>query len=147
MPAGSHALLSSGGGARSFSLGPHHFDPAQPVLREEVKDMADNPTIAEIKAAEDRAAASVQEAKSAAARRLNKAQADAETTIKETRQSAARQFRDKIHRAEEAAELKAKSILSEREASAKTFYSKHKDKVVKAASWITEEVMGKYGRG
>lgn len=50
-------------------------------------------------------------------------------------------------RAEEAAEIKAKDILSKREADAKAFYAKHKDKVAGAASWITEEVMGRYGRG
>lgn len=109
--------------------------------------MADNPTIAEIKAAEAKAADAVQAAKAAAARKLNSAQTDAENTLKETRQSAARQYRDKIHRAEEAAELKAKSILSKREADAQAFYAKHKEKVAGAASWITEEVMGKYGRG
>ena len=45
------------------------------------------------------------------------------------------------------AEIKAKDILSKREADAKAFYAKHKDKVAGAASWITEEVMGRYGRG
>ena len=82
-----------------------------------------------------------------AAQKINKAQTDAENTLKEARQSAARQFRDKIRRAEEAAEVKAKSILSKREADAKAFYAKHKDKVGAAASWITEEVMSRYGRG
>ena len=109
--------------------------------------MADNTTFAEIKAAEEKAAAAVQDARAAAARKLNQAMADAENTIKETRQSAARQFRDKIRRAEEAAELKAKSILTGRESEAKAFYAKHKEKVPGAASWITEEVMGRYGRG
>lgn len=108
--------------------------------------MADT-LIDEIKAAEDRAAASVQEAKTAAARKLNQAQSDAENTLKETRQAAARQFRDKIRRAEEAAEEKAKDILAGRETEAKAFYSKYKNKVAETASWITEEVMGRYGRG
>lgn len=109
--------------------------------------MPENATIAEIKAAEDRAASDVQEARTSAARRLNQAQADADATLKEARQGAARQFRDKIHRAEEAAEIRAKSILSKREAEANEFYASHKDKIAGAASWITEEVMGKYGRG
>ena len=109
--------------------------------------MAENPTIAEIKAAEDKAAEAVQEAKSNAARKLNSAQASAENTLKEARQSAARQFRDKIRRAEEAAEIKAKDILTKREAGAKAFYDQHKAKVAGTASWITEEVMGRYGRG
>ncbi|MCR4818082.1 MAG: cell envelope biogenesis protein TolA [Fretibacterium sp.] len=109
--------------------------------------MAENPTIAEIKAAEEKAAQAVQEAKSAAARKLNSAQTNAETTLKEARQSSARQFREKIRRAEEAAEIKAKDILTKREAGARDFYEKHKAKVAGAASWITEEVMGRYGRG
>lgn len=108
--------------------------------------MADN-LIADIKAAEERAAADVQSAKAEAANKLNRAQANAESTIKETRQSSSRGFRDKIRRAEEAAELRAKSILTEREAQAKSFYAQHKDKTAGAASWITEEVMGRYGRG
>ncbi|MBR1672582.1 MAG: cell envelope biogenesis protein TolA [Fretibacterium sp.] len=109
--------------------------------------MAENPTIAEIKVAEDKAAAAIQEAKSNAARKLNNAQTNAENSLKEARQSAARQFRDKIRRAEEAAELKAKDILTKREAGAKAFYEQHKGKVASTASWITEEVMGRYGRG
>ena len=109
--------------------------------------MAENPTIAEIRAAEEKAAEAVQDAKAGAARKLNTAQTNAENTLKEARQSAARQFRDKIRRAEEAAELKAKDILTKREAGAKTFYEQHKGKVAGAASWITEEVMGRYGRG
>ncbi len=109
--------------------------------------MASNPTINEIKAAEEKAAAAVQEAKASAARKLNKAQTDAENSLKEARQTSARQFRDKIRRAEEAAEIKAKSILTKREADAKAFYEKYKNKVAGVASWITEEVMGRYGRG
>ena len=109
--------------------------------------MAENATIAEIKAEEDKAAKAVQDAKAAAAQKVNKAQTDAENSLKEARQNAARQFRDKIRRAEEAAELKAKDILSKREAGAKAFYEKNKSKVAATASWITEEVMGRYGRG
>ncbi|MBQ7262512.1 MAG: cell envelope biogenesis protein TolA [Synergistaceae bacterium] len=109
--------------------------------------MANDPTIAEIKAAEDKAAAAVQGAKEAAARKLDKAQTDAEDTLKEIRQTAARQFREKIQRAEEAAEIKAKDILAKRESEAKAFYGQHQGKVAGAASWITEEVMGRYGRG
>ena len=107
--------------------------------------MADNPTIAEIKAAEVQAANAVQKAKEDAAKKLNRAGADAENSLKEARQNAARQFRDKILRAEEAAETKAKATLSKREGEAKDFYAKHKDKIPAAASFITEEVMKKYG--
>ena len=67
--------------------------------------------IDEIKAAEERAAASVQEAKAAAVRKLNRAQAEAENAVKEARQSAARQFREKIQDAERAAETRAKAIV------------------------------------
>ncbi len=107
--------------------------------------MADNPTIAEIKAAETQAAESVQKAREDAAKKLNRATADAENSLKEARQNAARQFRDKIRRAEEAAETKAAATLTKREADAKSFYNKHKDKIPAAASFITEEVMKKYG--
>ena len=100
--------------------------------------MAEKNLIDEIKAAEDQAAASVREAKAAAVRRLNQAQTEAENTVKEARQSAARQFRESIQAAEESAEGRAE---------ARTFHAEHKGKVAGVASWITEEVMGKYGRG
>ena len=103
--------------------------------------------IDEIKAAEERAAASVQEAKAAAVRKLNRAQAEAENAVKEARQSAARQFREKIQDAERAAKTRAKAIVDAREAEAKAFHAEHKGKVSSVASWITEEVMGRYGRG
>ncbi|NLL37113.1 MAG: hypothetical protein GX256_06290 [Fretibacterium sp.] len=107
--------------------------------------MAEN-LIADIKAAEDKAAAGVREAKATAARRLNQARAEAESALKEARQSSARQFRERIAAAEQAAETKAKGIVSGREAAAKTFYEQNKKKVANAASWITEEVMVRYGR-
>ena len=103
--------------------------------------------IEEIKAAEERAAKNIQEARNNAAIKLNKAVADAERTIKEAKQAAVRQLREKIQMAEHMADTKARSIVAGREASAKIFYSKHREKVAAAAAWITEEVMGKYGRG
>jgi len=109
--------------------------------------VAEKNLIDEIKAAEDKAAASVREAKAAAVRRLNQAQTEAENTVKEARQSAARQFRERVQSAEESAEGKAKVIVSAREAEARAFHAEHKGKVAGVASWITEEVMGKYGRG
>ncbi|MBQ3647148.1 MAG: hypothetical protein II960_11225, partial [Synergistaceae bacterium] len=78
-------------------------------------------------------------------KKLNRASADAENSLKEARQNAARQFRDKIKRAEEAAETKANAVLSKRESEAKAFYAQNKDKILVAASFITEEVMKKYG--
>ena len=102
--------------------------------------------IDEIKAAEEKATKSVQEARSSAAKKLNKAVTDAESALKEARQAAVRQFREKIQMAERAAEAKASGIVVEREAGAKAFYAKHKEKVPRAATWITEEVMEKYGR-
>ena len=75
--------------------------------------MAEKNLIDEIKAAEDKAAASVREAKEAAVRRLNQAQTEAENTVKEARQSAARQFRESIQAAEESAEGRSRAIVSE----------------------------------
>ncbi len=106
--------------------------------------MAEN-LINEIKTVEEKAAASIREAKATASRRLNQATADAENALKEARQAAARNFRDKIQAAEGAAEVTAKGTVSEREAKAKAFYAKHKDKTTPTASWITEEVMVRYG--
>ena len=107
--------------------------------------MADNPTIAEIKAAEIQAANAVQKAKEDAVKKFNRASADAENSLKEARQNAARNFRDRIRKAEEQAEMKAKEVLSKREAEAKAFYDTNKNKIQAAASFITEEVMKKYG--
>jgi vacuolar-type H+-ATPase subunit H len=102
--------------------------------------------IDEIKAAEEKSAKSVQDAKAAAVKKLNKAVADAENTVKEAKQSATKQFREKIQMAERTAEAKARSIISERETAAKAFYTKHREKVSTVAAWITGEVMAKYGR-
>ena len=102
--------------------------------------------IDEIKTAEEKAARSVQEARSNAAKKLNKAVTDAESAAKAAKQTAAKQFRENIQMAERTAETKARSMVAERETSAKAFYSKHREKVAAAATWITEEVMGKYGR-
>ncbi|MDR1379681.1 MAG: cell envelope biogenesis protein TolA [Synergistaceae bacterium] len=103
--------------------------------------------IDEIKATEEKAAKGVQDARSNAVKKLNKAVADAENTVKEAKQLAVRQFREKIQLAERTAEAKARIIVSERETAAKAFYAKHREKVVSVASWITEEVMVQYGRG
>ena len=102
--------------------------------------------IDEIKTAEENAAKSVQEAKVEAAKKFNKAVANAEAAVKEAKQTAAKLFREKTNMAEQTAETKARSIVAERETGAKAFYAKHREKVTTAATWITEEVMGKYGR-
>jgi vacuolar-type H+-ATPase subunit H len=102
--------------------------------------------IDEIKATEEKAAKSLRETRNGAAKKLNKAAADAENTVKETKQSSAKQFREKIQMTERIAEAKARSIVSEREAGAKAFYAKHREKIAAVAAWITEEVMVRYGR-
>ncbi|GHS99078.1 hypothetical protein AGMMS50276_22040 [Synergistales bacterium] len=101
----------------------------------------------EIKAAEDKAAASLREARAGAAKRLNGALTDAENLLKEAKQGAAKQFRENISTAEKKAEEKAREVVAGREAAGKTFYTQHKDKVAKTATWIAEEVMARYGRG
>jgi vacuolar-type H+-ATPase subunit H len=100
----------------------------------------------EIKAAEEKAAKNIREATANAAKRLNQAAANAESSVKETKQTAAKQFRENIQTAEKKAEEKARGIVSAREAASRTFYTQNKDKVSKAAAWITEEVMARYGR-
>ncbi len=102
--------------------------------------------IDEIKAAEEKAAKGVQEARVEATRRLNQAVTEAENAVKEAKQSATKQFREKIQMAEQTAEAKARSIVAERETEARDFYTKNKEKVSKVAGWITEEVMVRYGR-
>jgi vacuolar-type H+-ATPase subunit H len=103
--------------------------------------------IDEIKATEEKAAKGVQDARANAVKKLNKAVADAESAVKEAKQSAVRQFRERIQTAERTAEAKARSIVSERETAARAFYAKHREKTASVASWITEEVMVRYGRG
>jgi len=103
--------------------------------------------IDEIKAAEENAAKSVQEARSSAAGKLNQAVADAEKRVKGAKQATARQFREKVQTAESTAETKAHSMVAERESVAKAFHAKHKEKTAAAASWIAQEAMAKYGRG
>jgi vacuolar-type H+-ATPase subunit H len=101
----------------------------------------------EIKAAEEKSASGVREAGASAAKRLNQAVTNAENSVKEAKQTAAKQFRENIQTAEKRAEEKARGIVSVREAASRTFYTQNKDKVSKAAAWITEEVMARYGRG
>jgi vacuolar-type H+-ATPase subunit H len=103
--------------------------------------------IDEIKAAEEKAAKNVQDARANAVKKLNQAVADAESTVKEAKQSAVREFREKIQTAERTAEAKAKSIVSERETAGKAFYAKYREKAASVAGWITEEVMARYERG
>ena len=100
----------------------------------------------EIKAAEDKAAASVRDARAGAAKRLNSALTNAENLLKEAKQGAAKQFRENISAAEKKAEDNAREIVAGREATGKTFYAQHKDKVAKTAAWIAEEVTARYGR-
>jgi vacuolar-type H+-ATPase subunit H len=99
----------------------------------------------EIKAAEEKAASGVREAGANAAKRFNQAVTNAEIAVKEAKQSAAKQFRENIQTAEKKAEDRARGIVSAREASSRVFYTQNKDKVSKAAAWITEEVMARYG--
>jgi vacuolar-type H+-ATPase subunit H len=103
--------------------------------------------IDEIKAAEEKAANSIREAEANAAKRLNQAAASAENSVKEAKQAAAKQFRENIQTAEKRAEEKARGIVSARETASSTFYTQNKEKVSKAAAWITEEVTARYGRG
>ena len=103
--------------------------------------------IDEIREVEEKAAKSVQEAQAGAAQKLNRAVADAENTVKGAKQLAVKQFREKIQTAERTAEEKARKIVSEREAGANVFYTKHKEKLPAVSAWITEEVMVRYGRG
>ena len=97
----------------------------------------------EIRDQEALAKSIVSNAKSEAAKMVAAAQADAEQSVKSTKQQCHRQWRERV--AEQEAEAKARKITANGEAEAKVFYEKKKNETDEVANWLVREVMSAYG--
>ncbi|EHL65647.1 hypothetical protein [Cloacibacillus evryensis] len=99
----------------------------------------------EIRDQEALAKSIVSNAKSEAAKMVAAAQADAEQSVKSTKQQCHRQWRERVAAAEQEAEAKARKITANGEAEAKVFYEKKKNETDEVANWLVREVMSAYG--
>ena len=99
----------------------------------------------EIRDQEALAKSIVSNAKSEAAKMVAAAQADAEQSVKSTKQQCHRQWRERVAAAEQGAEAKARKITANGEAEAKVFYEKKKNETDEVANWLVREVMSAYG--
>ena len=99
----------------------------------------------EIRDQEALAKSIVSNAKSEAAKMVAAAQADAEQSVKSTKQQCHRQWRERVAAAEQEAEAKARKITANGEAEAKVFYEKKKNETDEVANWLVREVLSAYG--
>jgi vacuolar-type H+-ATPase subunit H len=98
----------------------------------------------EIKIAEQEAAKKIGEARTEAARRVNTAVSGAESSVKEARQKASKEFREHVSAVEKEAEGRARELVSAGSANAKSYLEGHQGKVPGVAAWIAEEVTARY---
>ena len=99
----------------------------------------------EIRDQEALAKSIVSNAKSEAAKMVAAAQADAEQSVKSTKQQCHRQWRERVAAVEQEAAAKARKITANGEAEAKVFYEKKKNETDEVANWLVREVMSAYG--
>ncbi|MEG1602225.1 MAG: cell envelope biogenesis protein TolA [Cloacibacillus sp.] len=99
----------------------------------------------EIRDQEALAKSIVSNAKSEAAKSVAAAHANAEQSVKSTKQQCHRQWREKVAAADKEAEEKAQVITARGETDAKAFYEKKKNETEAVAKWLVREVMAAYG--
>lgn len=87
----------------------------------------------------------IADAKVESAKILSVAQAEAEQSIKSTKQQCHRQWRESIANAEKEAEAKAKDILKKGQEEAGLFYQRKRESVSEVANWLVGEVTATYG--
>lgn len=87
----------------------------------------------------------VADAKAEAAKMLASANAEAEQTVKNTKQQCHRQWRESVANAEKEAEIKAETIIIKGEEEAKNFYDSKKSSTDDVAGWLVKEVVAAYG--
>jgi len=110
----------------------------------EVRLLAEN--LAQVIREEEALAKSiVADAKSKAAEIIANAQAEAERSMKSTRQLCHRQLREAIVNAEVEAEEKAVVIMRQGQSDAKAFYEQKKGSAGDIADWLVGEVIRTYG--
>ena len=99
----------------------------------------------EIRDQEALAKSIVSNAKSEAAKMVAAAQADAEQSVKSTKQKCHRQWRENVAAADKEAEALAVKTTEKGEADARAFYENKKKDTADAADWLVREVMSAYG--
>ena len=99
----------------------------------------------EITEAETAAKQLIQDARAEGAKILAKAKSDSEEKVKEARQRFHRSFRDGVMALEKNAEAEAKKIVDKGSTDAERLVEQYKGKIQGAASWVAEEVIGRYG--
>lgn len=99
----------------------------------------------QIRDQEEMAKSVITAAKARAAEIAAGAQADAEHSMKTTRQQCHRQLRELIVNAEEEAEVAAAEILRKGQSDAKLLYEQTKDSAEGVADWLVREVINTYG--
>ncbi len=99
----------------------------------------------EIREQESLAKAVIAEAKAESAKITAAAQAEAEQSIKDTKQQCHRQWRESVANAEKEAEQKAAEILEKGRMEAQDYYQGKKASVAEVADWLVKEVMTTYG--
>lgn len=99
----------------------------------------------EIREQESLAKAIIAEAKAESAKMIASAQAEAEQSIKDTRQQCHRQWRESVANAEKEAEVEAAGILQKGRKDSQEYYEKKKASAAEVADWLVKEVMTTYG--
>lgn len=99
----------------------------------------------EIREQEALAKGIVTDAKAEAAKIVAAAQAEAEQSVKSTKQQCHRQWRESVANAEKEAEAKAEGILELGRSKSKSFYENKKKSAEEVADWLVREVTATYG--
>jgi len=87
----------------------------------------------------------IADAKVESANLLAFAHANAEESLKSTKQQCHREWRESVSEAEKAAEIEAEKIMAKGEAKALSYYEEKKGSVKEVAKWLVKEVMATYG--
>ena len=93
----------------------------------------------------DNLAQEIREQEAMAKSIVSDAKAEAEQSVKSTKQQCHRQWRERVAEAEREAEAKALEITKKGEADAKAFYEGKKKETDEVADWLVREVMASYG--
>lgn len=99
----------------------------------------------EITKAEADAKQMIQDARTEGARILAKAKTESEEQLKSAKQGFHRSFRETVAVLEKDAEAEAEKIIKTGRAAANDLVDRYNDRIPDVASWVAEEVIGRYG--
>jgi len=100
----------------------------------------------EIKKVEAEAKRKVADARSQAARIVSDVRDEVDVKKKEAKQEAFKLFKSRLSEVEAEAEKKAEVTVEEGKKEAQKFVELHRKRIDKVSSWVSEEVMTRYGR-